>query len=415
MIRKSFFMTILTVVFFSASVHPASASALNVKPVMPFHLNSPPFQYTELLFPGLEWSMVKAAVSIDFVTDGNSTITKTQGTAYRSNNFKGKPSADLFAFYYLEHMKSLGWLFVRFIDSDFLMEIQYYNPKLDKGLDVKLGRSNLINGSTSLPDQFCAEVWVSSSAIEPTPLTLDIEEVKIPSHPISADSKDLSVVQNPLSVPFYSQRLSDPTGAITLGYGKCAFTFYDLGCTVAAYTMIYDYYQSGFTDPIRLNETLKVAPGIFSLYQSGCYIYWPDYLDLPDAPAGVSGSSRVYNSCGTPNCLDATNLNLIDNELRQGHPIHARVHWEGEDENHHSVVIIGHTGSEFNILDPLALDDSPRTLTTGVEGEYIVDYLIPTHGNPPAEGSSSISTSSGTNEPWHYIKKYFPNCNVFLK
>jgi len=91
----------------------------------------------------------------------------------------------------------------------------------------------------------------------------------------------------------------------------------------------------------------------------------------------------VYNACTSANCLDKFNIALIDNELMLEHPIHARVHWAGQDENYHSVVIIGHVGTDFYIHDPLALDSSPRTLRTGVEDEYIVDYLIPTHGNPP--------------------------------
>lgn len=188
-----------------------------------------------------------------------------------------------------------------------------------------------------------------------------------------------------------NDRAADPTGKVFVGYGKCSFTLYDVGCTLAAYAMIYSYYKADFTDPIQLNESLKVAPGVFSLYQSGCYIYWPDYVNLPDAPVGVSGSARVYNACNAANCLDESNIALIDNELRFGHPIHARVHWAGQDENYHSVVIIGHQGSNFFIQDPLSMDGSLRTLSTGVEGPYIVDYLFLTHGKPPA---AAISTTN---------------------
>ena len=274
-------------------------------------------------------------------------------------------------------MKTLGWQYLGFINNAFLMEIQYYNPETDRGLDVKIGRCRFLDASSPPGDQFCAEVWISSSAIVPAPKTRSLAEVEIPSHPLTTESDNKQINQNPLPVPFYSQRASDPNGKIFVGFGNCSFTLYDVGCTLAAYAMIYSYYQTGFTDPIRLNESLKVAPGVFSLYQSGCYIYWPDDIDLPDAPVGVFGSARVYNACSSASCLDESNIALIDSELKLGHPIHARVHWAGQDENYHSVVIIGHLGSDLFILDPLALDSSPRTLLTGVEGEYIVDYLIP--------------------------------------
>jgi len=75
--------------------------------------------------------------------------------------------------------------------------------------------------------------------------------------------------------------------------------------------------------------------------------------------------------------------------LKLGHPFHTCVHWAGQDENYHSVVIVGHVGTNFYICNPLALDSSPRILSTGAEGEYIVDYIIPTHGNPPEVGTSS--------------------------
>jgi hypothetical protein len=352
-------------------------------------------------------------MSIDFVTDVNSAMTKTPGAAYLSSAFQGKPSSELFAFYYLNHMRSLGWQYVSFLDNDFLMEIQYYHPSSELGLDVRIARCAQFTQTNTPADQFCVQVWVSSEPITPVPKTQAISEVPIPTQPFLAGHG--SDHENPLPVPFYSQRAFDPIGQIFVGYGKCTFTLYDMGCTVAAYAMIYSYYQPGFTDPIRLNESLKKAPGLFSLYKDGCYIYWPDYLALPDAPPGVWGSPRVYNACQSANCLDKANIALIDQELGLGHPVHARVHWAGEDENHHSVVIIGHKGSDFIIHDPLALDGSPRTLSTGVEGEYIVDYLFLTHGKlPTGRGFSMIKSFAienmgvtSDNQPGHsnaYLK-----------
>lgn len=410
--RKLILLAICLMVFLSLPIFPAQVLAAQLE-LAPANAQGLPSKFFDLFFPGLDWSLVDGSASLDFVTDGNAETVKTLGTTYRSNAFEGKPSAELFSFYYLNRMQSLGWRFVKFVDSDYLMEIQYYNPELERGLDIKMGRCGLFGSSNTLPNQFCAELWLSSNPILPSPKTRPLSETEIPAHHITPATIGSSAFPNPLPVPFYSQRASDPTGSITMGYGKCNFTLYDLGCTVAAYAMIYDYYQAGFTDPVRLNESLKVAPGVFSLYQSGCYIFWPDDLDLPDAPAGVSGSTRVYNACSSPNCLDESNLTLIDTELKLGHPIHARVHWEGEDENHHSVVIIGRAGSEIYIRDPLALDSSPRTLLTGVEGEYIVDYLIPTHGKPAAETNISISPSDRINETLFYIKKYSPNRNIF--
>ena len=383
--RRRILLTFSLIVFLTASVHPVSALMLGAKHLTPTNLESEQSQVSELLFPGLTWTELKSAISIDFVADGNSATTSTQGIAYRSDVFENKPSAELFAFYYLDHMKTLGWNYVSFINNSFLMEIQYYSPEFERGLDVKIGRCRLLDASSALSDQYCAEVWISSSPIVPAPKTQALSEVQIQAHPVVSEPDKAYRYQNPLPVPFYSQRAADPNGKIFVGFGNCSFTLYDVGCTVAVYAMIYSYYQANFTNPIKLNETLKQVPGVFSLYQSGCYIYWPDYKNLPDAPAGVSGSPRVYNACTSPNCVDESNITLIDSELKLGHPIHARVHWAGKDENFHSVVIIGHTGSDFQILDPLALDSSPRTLSTGIEGEYIVDYLILTHGNPPAD------------------------------
>ncbi len=409
------FLTISLVVFLTASASPVHAIKWSPETYEPARLEAMPLQLTDLFFPGLDWTKKKELASIDFITDGNSETTSTQGITYRSSSFEGKPSAELFAFYYFDRMKTLGWQYVGFINNSYLMEIQYYNPDLNRGIDVKLGRCRFFDASILLGDQFCAEVWISSSTIVPTPKTRDISEVKIPSHPLVAKPAYSHPDQNSLPVPFFSQRAADPNGKIFVGFGKCSFSLYDVGCTVAAYAMIYSYYQADFTDPIKLNETMKEAPGVFSLYQSGCYIYWPDYEILPDAPAGVSGSARVYNACASPNCLNDSNITLIDRELKFGHPIHARVHWAGKDENFHSVVIIGHEGSDFYILDPLALDGNPRTLSTGVEGPYIVDYLIPTHGNPPVEARSSASASTGMSKVLFTIDKYFENRTVFLK
>lgn len=389
--RKIIFLIIGLIAFLTASVQPASAFTLDSKYLEPTNSIFMQSQLADLLYPGLAWTEIKEKVSIDFLTKASSGTIRVQGTAYRSNGFEGKPSSELFAFYYLDHMKTLGWQYVGFINNSFLMEIQYYNPELNRGLDIKIGRCRFLDASNELGDQFCAEIWISSSAIVPAPKTRALTEVQIPSHSIIAEPDTALVNQNPLPVPFYSQRAADPNGKIFVGYGNCSFTLYDIGCTVAAYAMVYSYYQANFTNPIKLNETLKESPGVFSLYQSGCYIYWPDYENLPDAPAGVSGSPRVYNACTSPNCLDKSNITLIDSELKFGPPIHARVHWAGKDESFHSVVIIGHIGSDFLIRDPLALDSSPRTLSTGVEGPYIVDYLIPIHGSPPAEGVFSTN------------------------
>lgn len=330
----------------------------------------------DLLFPGLTWNEIEGEIFMDFMTDANLNIA---GIGFRSSSFDGKPSKELFDFYYINHMKLLGWHYVGFKDESLLMNTQYYNPKLDRGLDVKIGKCHQLEETSVHTDQFCVQLWVSSSEINPKPVTRDLEEVEIPLNlPLE--------YQNPLVVPFFSQRGSDPNNNIILGYGTCTTTLHNYGCVVTSYAMIYNYYQANFTNPVQLNDSLKVEPGVYSLNQSGCYNYWPNYVNLPDAPSGVSGSPRVYNACTSVNCIDPSNITLIDSELSQGHPIHARVHWSGVPANYHSIVIIGHSGSNYYINDPWALDSSIRTLTTGAAGQYVVDYLIPTHGTPPGGG-----------------------------
>lgn len=412
--RKKALLTILSLALLvGVSVLPVSAFSLRPDSETSGLQAQNPSPISDLFFDGLDWSNPAWPLAIEFITDGNAKTVSTPGIAYLSSAFQAKPSAELFAFYYLDRMRSFGWQYVSFIDNDFLMEIQYYNPEIERGLDVRIGNCILLTETNFPAGQFCVQVWVSSGPITPMPKTRALTEVGTPAPSTNLDG--IPATQSFLSVPFYSQRALDPNGQIYMGYGNCAFTLYDMGCTVTAYAMIYNYYQAGFTDPVSLNESLKQPPGVFSLYKSGCYIYWPDYLDLPDAPSGVYGSPRVYNACQNPNCLDEANAALIDHELQLRRPIHARVHWAGQDENHHSVVIIGHIGNQFYIRDPLALDSSPRTLSSGVEGEYIVDYLFLTNGIPPKSVSSFSKLLPMGNKSEHLLQRSSQGPRRFLQ
>lgn len=238
--RKLILLTISLIVFLSTPVYLAQAFRNDLTPKEPTNTQGLPSEFVDLFFPGLDWSQVDTAITVEFVTDGNSATINTQGTAYRSDAFDGKPSSELFAFYYLNRMRSLGWHYVSFLDNAFLMEIQYYHPEMGRGLDVRIGRCALLGEINAFTDQFCVQVWVSSGPTTPTPKTQGISEVQIPFQQNVA--KPGSNYQNPLPVPFYSQRALDPDGQIFVGYGNCSFTLYDVGCTVAAYAMIYSYY-----------------------------------------------------------------------------------------------------------------------------------------------------------------------------
>ena len=154
--------------------------------------------------------------------------------------------------------------------------------------------------------------------------------------------------------------------------------------------MLYDYFQANFTNPISLNDSMKVAPGTY-VCVDGCCNRWPITSSgsaLPDSPSGLIAVNRYTNDCTTANCIDTENVPIIDNAINAGLPMHIRVHCVGCEYNSHSVVLIGHVGSDYYIRDPWALDDQTRTLTSGALGQYVVDFIDVSTGTPPTGNCS---------------------------
>ena len=120
----------------------------------------------------------------------------------------------------------------------------------------------------------------------------------------------------------------------------------------------------------------------------------PDGLVLPDFPSGLTAIHRYVNNCVTANCIDASNVAIIDNEINAGRPMHARVHCTECKYNSHSIVIVGHVGNDYYIKDPWALDDQTRTLSNGALGAYVVDFIDAINGSPPGSGCDNPSPNS---------------------
>lgn len=137
----------------------------------------------------------------------------------------------------------------------------------------------------------------------------------------------LTEVISDLDVPRFLQGDSQ-WGGNTLG--TCSDTVAESGCAITSLAMIFNYYQSGFTDPGKLNSCLRNNGG----YLNGCLVYWSNRC----MPSGVS-----YNYPGD-----------IDQELRNGRPIVV-----GVDNGNHWVVVIGkRSDGRYNINNPSAYSTS---------------------------------------------------------
>jgi hypothetical protein len=331
------------------------------------------------LYSGLLWGVSEQYTQGLEIPGFQETIL-LDGYLYKSTPFatKGKPPSELLDFYSSDSMILMGWVNIGYQDSPGSIRMTYYDKTNKRYLDITMEEceSDASGLADRIENSFCVKLWNSSNGVSFEPIIPE----KIASASFSDDMHSLSY-SNPLPVPFFSQRNSDPNKNITLGTGSSTITIYYSGCALTSYAMIYNYYQPSCTTVTALNDSLKVAPGTYS---SGNL--WP-IGGVPDAPSGVSGGQRYINDCSTVNCIDNTASHpfvaLIDNELISGRPMHLRVHPSGGAFNSHSVVLIGHVGNDYIIKDPWATDDQYRTLSTGALGGYVVDYIDTVFGIPP--------------------------------
>jgi len=190
-----------------------------------------------------------------------------------------------------------------------------------------------------------------------------------------------------LDVPFFSQRdsgwgceqLGNCSGTSNCNTGKVSYsTIYSYGCFLSSKAMLFNYYQSDYTDPGELNSCLLNNDGYSqdtsdSGYDSGlgyCLMNWNDAC----APSGVS---YIASYSGDVDSLSDT----IDAELSSGYPVLADVRYNTTDcddkTKQHMVVIIARTGSTYIINDPWdEYETSNRTLDDSALGQY---YLCKIH------------------------------------
>lgn len=195
---------------------------------------------------------------------------------------------------------------------------------------------------------------------------------------LSCTARDITVS---LDVPFFSQRdsrwgceqLGNCSGTSNCNTGKVSYsTIYSYGCFLTSKAMLFNYYQSSYTDPGELNSCLLNNDGYSqdtsdSGYNSGlgyCLMNWNDAC----APSGVS---YITSYSGDVDSLSDT----IDAELSSGYPVLADVRYNTADcdnkSKQHMVVIVAKNGSTYTIKDPWdEYETSNRTLDNSALGQY---------------------------------------------
>ena len=194
---------------------------------------------------------------------------------------------------------------------------------------------------------------------------------------LSCNARDITT---PLNVPFFSQRDSR-WGCNKLGScldsSKCNTgtvthsTIYRYGCFLTSKAMLFNYYESEYTDPGELNSCLLNSDGYMqdtadSGYKSGfgyCLMNWNNAC----VPSGVS---YINSKSGDIDSLSSD----IDAELSSGYPVLADVRYNTTDCNdktkQHMVLIVAQSGSSYTVKDPWDEADTERTLNDGALGSY---------------------------------------------
>ena len=332
------------------------------------------------LYPGLQWDDLGPESRIVSVSNEGNDV-ELSGRSYLSQQIMGKPNQDMRYYYSAESLAKFGWQFVT--DS--------IGMEAETATYFKTGSQYLVvefrSCDNKIPSEStCIKVWITSPdsrVSSPTISTLV---------PLSGLTEVGTVLySNPLPVPTLSQNdatwKADRLGFPDAGYPTaCDFsTIGGYGCFVTSYAMLYDYYRSGNTDPKNLNNNLNT--GLVHYLSNGqhCNNFMPG--GAPYAPAGVSRGSTYKNYCTQNNCVDSSNVSIIQNEINAGRPLLAVVH-SSKAPNGHMVVITGYSGSTYYIND--SWDGGRHTLasTTGL-GPYVLDEIRLFNGMPPKPGDAN--------------------------
>ena len=211
----------------------------------------------------------------------------------------------------------------------------------------------------------------------------------------------------PARVPAFNQAYSGPNGYwgdCDMGTNGCPDRIATAGCLITAFAMVLDYYDVNLSiprdssctdaahtgmDPGILNDWLKTHGGYGKCGSEtgSCCLEWTHL------PPQVSITTYVNHS---ERGVDSTAERMIDQSLRQGHPIICGVHWGSychssrtQTEDCHWIVITGKKGSTYTIIDPYNADTSNRdgvrtTLDSGTFGAYTIDRYVVVAGDVPS-------------------------------
>jgi hypothetical protein len=350
------------------------------------------------LYPELMWHDIGFETKTFTLNDGLSV--SLPGSTYQSEEIEQKLPLEIITYYSPEHLSQFSWNHLGDAAGT-LMVLRTYFKEPNRYLNVQLGGCN----NSQMPEHpsmfltsntSCIRVWISSPDVEaPVPV------VPTPHPTLQAEGIGAAAYQNPLPVPYFSQNDETwkadtlgwpdsgyPNGCYysTLGYVDSGRTGY--GCWTTSYAMLYNYYKSNHTNPQILNNNLNTGPGGGPRYadnpESHCNNYMPHSAVY--GPPGVSWNDQTYNNCSQPNCIDTSNVQLIDSEINSGRPLLAYVHFSGVNPQH-AVLIVGHVDKNYYINDPW--DGQPHTLSAGALGAYTVDWIYRWNGTPPDGGSTS--------------------------
>ncbi|TAH52142.1 MAG: hypothetical protein EYC68_07535 [Chloroflexota bacterium] len=353
------------------------------------------------LYPKLTWERIGTEEKT-FTIDQGVNYFNLPGTLFKSKGIPTKPSADIIDFYSQKNLAKLGWELVS-VEEGVLLSAQTYFKAPTTYLHIKMGGCKTLflenQPGPGYAPEFCIWVWRSTyPGSVPIPI---VQSLPVPPE----YSKPLTVnYSNPLPVPTFSQNdgtwKSDRLGWTDPGYpSACDSCFIgNIGCWTTAYSMLYNYYSSSYTNPRSLNSNLNSGPNGGPRYGG---LNDPPHCNngmpggSPYAPSGVTRGSSYYNNCAQSNCIDAANVQIIQNEINAGRPLLSFVHYSGTTPQH-MVVIRGYSGSTYYINDPW--DGGQHTLSSGALGAYVVDYIYQWNGTPPGGGGSCSNTSAGSNE-----------------
>ena len=327
-----------------------------------------------LLYPGLVWSPVGAETQT-VAAKGSDRVT-LPGSAYQSESFARKPSYDLVDYYSRERAAGAGWRYVN--DAPLpLGTLTTFFREPNRYLTVRIDAC--APDGTGAAVDVCVRVWLSDSgAAAPRP---DVPAFH-PARPARQGARPLFA--NPLPAPFWSQRdarwSGDRQGYPDPGYATACdlSTLGGYGCFVTSYSMLYDWFHTSYITPKVLNNNLNTGPAGGPRYFGNgdhCNNLMPG--GSPYAPLDVIYEEKRYNECSTANCVDVSpqnNVQFIDDELAAGRPLLAQIHYSGNTPQH-MVVLNGHSGGDYYILDPWDRTGQQRTLANGALGAYVLDYL----------------------------------------